>query len=296
MKKKTGPYGLVLCYANHKGGVGKTTFAHNTAKILLDKPDIENVLMIDMDAQANLSKRIIPRGVNMPIKIEDILRYAVEKQVNFVAPSHDLDIINDMIKRATFETVYKRKSFCVITSSLKLQPTKIALAAYDKILPFKIPELIKYIAKDYDLTVIDTGPDVELLPLVSVIASDYLIIPITADDASHDGATNVINEILYYAHHYYRSKVELIGVIWNEAEKRTVLNETGRWVAEEKFGDLLFSTDITRSVKLKQLGNIQATIDQTGNSLSQRELRALTDEIYERMMVRFTNREHEKVI
>ena len=51
----------IISFANHKGGVGKTTAVATIAGILASRG--KKVLLVDLDAQANLTKHLDRKSV-----------------------------------------------------------------------------------------------------------------------------------------------------------------------------------------------------------------------------------------
>ena len=49
-----------LAYLTMKGGVGKTTLAANITRAMADRGDKRSILLIDADAQCNLSQIFVP--------------------------------------------------------------------------------------------------------------------------------------------------------------------------------------------------------------------------------------------
>ena len=58
-------YAKIISFANHKGGVGKTTTTASMGSILASKG--YKVLLVDLDAQANLTSSLLKKEVSTTI-------------------------------------------------------------------------------------------------------------------------------------------------------------------------------------------------------------------------------------
>lgn len=159
---------LTIAVSNLKGGVGKTETAVDLGK----KIAIEGlrVLLLDFDAQGTAT--LISSGL-----IPDLeLRY--EETITNVLISNPSGI-KDVILRTHFD-------------GLDIIPANLAIQDCDLILPnekennnerlgspfIRLLEALKIIKNQYDVILIDCGPNLGLLTLNAIIACDGIIIPI----------------------------------------------------------------------------------------------------------------------
>ena len=174
----------IISFFNHKGGVGKTTMLFNTAVEMgvLDK----RILMVDLDAQANLTA----------ISLED------EKLEEIFAPDADALTVahafGPLVSGAG--DVYAPEAQTVRTGKVWLAAGDLKLSEFESILPsawtealagnergFRVTSapyrLIKELAAtvDADYVFVDLGPNVGALNRAVILASDYLIIPMASD-------------------------------------------------------------------------------------------------------------------
>ena len=138
-------------------------------------------------------------------------------------------------------------------------------------------------AKDYDLTLIDTPPSLEMLTASAIYGSNYLIIPIQLDLDAISGATQILSDIVSTAHKYYNPELRLLGIIIN-LHRDTVSQRVSNDVAKKTFGKLLFKTIISQSEKIYRLATSGGTLDNySSKSKSHDQLTALAKEIYDRL-------------
>ncbi|KLL95412.1 hypothetical protein NJ76_26870 [Rhodococcus sp. IITR03] len=173
-----------IAYFNHKGGVGKTTTLFNTAIEMARLG--KRVLMVDLDAQANLTAISISdeRLDALYDPDEDALTVA-HAFAPLVSGAGDLEV---------------PQAVDVRDGKVWLAPGDIRLSEFEAILPgawtealagnergFRVTSapyrLIQEMGEivDADFAFVDLGPNVGALNRAVLLASDYLIVPLAAD-------------------------------------------------------------------------------------------------------------------
>lgn len=270
--------GRIVTIANHKGGVGKTTLVLNLSSYLTTY--YKNILVLDFDPQANSTWGLFNLADQQKVMIHDVLRYGVAHELE---TEEDYENFNQIIWSARVEMTKNDGRVSLIGSSLDLAATKRELSKYDSEVYFKIIEVVRYLSKDYDLTLIDTPPSLEMLTASAIYASDYLLLPIQLDLMAIRGATDILKNVLTTAHKYYNPNMRVLGVIIN-LHKDTRSQRVSNEVAKKSFGNLLFKTIISQSEKIKSLAVSRGTVDDySPKSKSGDQFRALAKEIYERI-------------
>jgi chromosome partitioning protein len=215
----------IIAITNNKGGVGKTTSALNIGAGLarLNK----KVLMIDLDAQANLSSC-------------------------FGIDTENTKTVGDfLLGEVTLEKIInKNETLHILPSSKHLRDTEEKLASKPKreeILKRKL----KDIKKDYDFIIIDCPPSLGLLTNNALYAADYYIAPIEAGVFSYNGISNLINHI-NELNDEYEAEVALLGILivkYHEnkrgALKKGIVNRV-----KDTMGQDVFKTYIREDIKL----------------------------------------------
>ena len=183
-------YAKIISFANHKGGVGKTTTTASMGSILASKG--YKVLLVDLDAQANLTSSLLKKEVTTTIY--DGLKSQSSTSLYIYKVREDIRL--DMIP-----------------ADLNLAQADLELAgkmARERILS----ELLENYKSEYDYILIDCPPSLGLLTLNALTASDYVIIPLVAEVLPFNGLKMIfdfINQIkevpqskgkhLRYCHH-----------------------------------------------------------------------------------------------
>lgn len=163
--------GKVITICQNKGGVGKTTMAFNVAECLAKRK--KKVLLIDTDAQANLTSYFASEGTDYSsMQLYDTM-------------------INDT-KLKPAKTI--NENISLVPADLRLSDIDYSLAqkfARENILSSKVLPL----KDDYDFIVIDTAPNLGLLTINSLLCADSLLIPLIPEPFSIQGL-NMIRTLL----------------------------------------------------------------------------------------------------
>lgn len=146
----------VICLANFKGGVGKSTTAVNLAAGLAHAG--HRTLLADCDPQANASEMFIP---------EPEIRYDFRSIIADRMPTHQV-VTSTRIDRldllpASFDLAYLDKELVVSPAGVQ-----------------RIERALRSVVNNYDFVVLDTGPNLSHLTLGALAASQHIIIPVSA--------------------------------------------------------------------------------------------------------------------
>ena len=155
----------VISICNHKGGVGKSTTCTNLGAALANKG--RRVLVIDLDAQSNLSEHL---GVQEAPQEKDVYR-----------------ALRGETKLSPIE-IYEGLS--LIPSTLDLAAAEIELTA-EAGGEFVLKEQLDEIKDNYDYVLIDCSPSISSLVINALVASDSLIIPMQAEYLALRGLTKL---------------------------------------------------------------------------------------------------------
>ena len=240
----------VISIINQKGGVGKTTTAHNLAAGLrLQK---KKVLLLDLDAQCNLT--LLQRANNNTHTIYDVLtgktklRDAIQN--DFVAGSKNLILLQSK-------------------------------AGAEQILKYVLQS-----AKDYDYVIIDTPPALGIITINALTASDSIIITSTADLLPIQGLNDLYKTVQTVKKNS-NPDLKILGILITRFNKRTVLGKTMLKSLTDiaaKIGTKVFNTEIRDSIAIKEAQAKQTDIfSYSRYSTAGRDYKNLTTEILEMM-------------
>jgi len=187
---------MVIAIANQKGGVAKTTTAHNLGVALAAKG--KRVLLIDLDSQASLT---ISVGLE-PLEVERTIVDVLKK---------DGTPISECIKQLS-ERLY------IVTSIIDLAPMEMELlsrASREKILN----RALEPVLGAYDFILVDCPPQLSILTINALSCADGVIIPVKTDYLAYRGLTQ-LQDSIQEIQELINPRLKVLGVIATLYEKR----------------------------------------------------------------------------
>ncbi len=218
----------IICFANQKGGVGKTTSAINIAACIARSG--KSVLFIDSDPQGNASSGIGIKKRNVNGSVYDLL-----------------------IGRMTWDKVVIKtnvRSLSIIPSSMNLAGAELELVDEDDRV-FRLKKALEDADGKYDYIIIDCPPSLGLLTINALTAARYVVIPVLCEYYSLEGLSQ-LTATIKQIQKLYNPHVELLGVLINMFDGRLNLSIAVLEEIKKYFSDKLFKTPIPRSVKISE--------------------------------------------
>ncbi|MBU5486450.1 AAA family ATPase [Clostridium sp. MSJ-11] len=232
----------VISVFNQKGGCGKSTTCSNLGAYLARHG--KKVLLIDMDPQANLTVSV---GVN-----DDEL----EETIYTLLQLNSKELTRERILEVMKETSYER--LLILPSDITLSNAEISLASVMS-REHVLKRIIEQIGDYFDYVLIDCPPSLGLLSVNSLVASDYLIIPVTPQFFSIKGIKHLM-ETYTLIKDTLNPNLEIMGVLVTMYDKRKNIAKDIRTTLVEVFGDKVFNTVIRQDVQIEYSQDNQTPI------------------------------------
>ena len=164
----------IICIANQKGGVGKTTTAVNLAASLAEKG--KKVLLLDIDPQSNATTSL-----------------------GYSRGDYEYNIYHVLIGTKKLSEVVLKTSI----KKLDLVPSNIGLVGIEKEFynskkknrELVLKEKLKELSKKYDFVIIDSPPALGPITINALSASDSVIIPIQCEFFALEGLAQLLNTV-----------------------------------------------------------------------------------------------------
>ena len=219
---------MIVAIANQKGGVGKTTTAINLASALALRG--KATLLIDLDPQANSTMSFIQR--------DDVTTTVY-------------DAIADGDCRLADAIVASSQA------NLWVAPAQIALAKLEGKLVgeldahFRLKDRIEPIREQYPYIVIDCPPTLGLLTVNALVAATHLLIPIQSSYFALEGTDDLL-ETIDKVRTRANPELRILGVVITMHDKRTSMGRDIQLQIQKVFGNKIFRTVISKSVRLEE--------------------------------------------
>ncbi len=171
----------IITVANNKGGVGKTMQAYQLACYLASKGN--KVLAIDFDSQANLSSTL---GVNVQrTLVPEWLIGDVDVEEIIVPAKGDYDCYKNL------SVIPSSRHMANLAKLLILSESEVRKNAgrKERLLRLRLQKL----EDQFDYIVIDTPPMLGDELIMSLVASNLILIPTQAQDYSIDGLEELMD-------------------------------------------------------------------------------------------------------
>ena len=115
-----------------------------------------------------------------------------------------------------------------------------------------LKKALKTVDDDYDFILIDNAPANNILTVNSIIASDYILVPVRVEDFSYKGLKETMRDIAYIKDEHDLD-VEFLGAFITQADKQTIAYRERKEKYEVELNNKFFGTAIRRDTKVEQI-------------------------------------------
>jgi chromosome partitioning protein len=219
----------IIAMANQKGGVGKTTTTINLGAALAEYG--RKILLVDFDPQGALSVGLGVNPHNLDLSIYNLL----------------------MQEEVTIEDILIKTN----VAGLHLLPANIDLSAAEIQLVTEVARemalarLLRPAYKDYDFILIDCQPSLGLLAINALTCAHGVLVPLECEFFSLRGVALLLDTI-DKVRERLNFDLELEGILATMYDSRTTHSRQVLQRVVEAFGDKVYQTVITKTVKFPE--------------------------------------------
>jgi chromosome partitioning protein len=223
-----------IAFANHKGGVGKTTTVANVGYALAHECN-KRVLMIDIDPQSNLTTHY-GHYQRPPRSTYEVLRGTSSVQDAVIALSENLHLVPSSLDVTNLESELQG-----VTGR-----------------EFILSEALDAV-KNYDVVLIDTPPSLGILTVNAFTASTDVCVVVQTEFFALQGLAKLY-EIIGIVQKRTNPKLKVSGVIATMFDRRKGMHCEAFQALEERFPKELFDVQISESVALVEASSAGKSI------------------------------------
>ena len=222
----------IISVINQKGGCAKSSTCFHTAGFFAKNG--YRVLLVDADPQGSLSQAFFGSAAVESLPANETLAAAFDE--GFVIS------LADLVMETGFD-------------GIKIVPANLHLAKYNVAEPtttgmsqFALASLLEK-ADSHDIVLIDCPPNLFQCSWSALLASDYVTIPLNADDFGVQGLRTVQEAIVLAQQ--INPKLTLLGQFLTKFDRRVGINREFESALRRIYGEQMFATVIQEAAAFK---------------------------------------------
>ncbi|EUA88366.1 ParA family protein [Mycobacterium ulcerans] len=219
----------VVAMCNQKGGVGKTTSTINLGAALAEYD--RRVLLVDMDPQGALSAGL------------GVAHYELEKTIHNVLVEPRVSVDDVLIHTRV-------KNLDLVPSNIDLSAAEIQLVN-EVGREQTLGRALYPVLDRYDYVLVDCQPSLGLLTVNGLACADGVVIPTECEYFSLRGLA-LLTDTVEKVRDRLNPRLDITGILLTRYDPRTVNSREVMARVVERFGDLVFDTVITRTVRFPE--------------------------------------------
>ena len=250
--------GIIIVFANQKGGVGKTTTAASLGAFLAQKG--KSVLMVDFDPQGNLSSTL-----------------GADKSKPGI-----YEVISGQITAEAALQQGADPNLQILASNIHLSGASAELVGQED-REYFLKKVLDPLKPRYDFILVDSPPSLDVITLNGLAAADQVYIPLQCEYFAKEGLSQLVKTI-QAVQKSVNKNLTIGGIILTMYDSRTNLAQEVAKEAVKYFKDKVFRTIIPRNVHLGEAPSHGLTINRyRPGSPGAKAYEKLADEVLHRV-------------
>ena len=218
---------MVIAIASQKGGVGKTTTAISLAAGLAHRG--KQVLLIDIDSQANSSKVLLPTYQEVKPE-QSIYATILDRQPLPCRPSHVANL-------------------AIVPSHILLSNTDVSLTTAIDHREARLKHQLDRVKGQYEYVFIDCPPALSWLTINAFTASDKVLIPVSPGYFELDSIVQISKTIQKVREHF-NPDIQIAGFLFTMADS-TINSITSLKILRQTYTGAVLNTLIPRNTDIR---------------------------------------------
>ncbi len=216
----------IIAVCNQKGGVGKTTTAINLGAALAEYG--RRVLVVDFDPQGAASVGLGVNALDMDTTVYEVLLNPKLDPRDAVCKTNVLDLD-------------------VLPANIDLSAAEVQLVN-EVARESALARVLRPLVDDYDVIIIDCQPSLGLLTVNALTAAHGVLVPVATEFFALRGVALLV-ETIETVRDRINPRLKMDGIVPTLVDGRTLHSKEVLERLQEAFGDLVYDTEIRRTVK-----------------------------------------------